>query len=293
MPFFSRKHSERTEDQGLPVHEPPASDKELGDGAARPRILQRQLTVHRTDAGALIPPSDKLLMFRALTGIDTVPIVASLGNGTPRTAPNVGIYSRVVKAERKVKRNHTIFSILINACLGIQILAAAILTALGAAKGSYTAITAFGAINTIVAAVQTYLKGSGLPNKLKSQANEWKVIREHIEQREREFCMTDCPLEVNEEVMIVEEMYKTTKSRLEALENPGSSTGNADANTSIVNRQSLQEGVKSFRQSWRESQAERLGKGRESMVPTVAEGLEEGGAGGGDRDNYEKQTNMS
>ncbi|KAI5468098.1 hypothetical protein BGZ63DRAFT_372944 [Mariannaea sp. PMI_226] len=172
------------------------------------------LTVETTDATALVPPEDKLLTFRSLTGIDTVPALTASGHSA-RTAPNIGIYTRVVRAEKKAASSHSRFSILINVCLGLQVVVAASLTALGAAKGSHKAITAFGAINTIVAGILTYLKGSGLPGKYKFHEEEWKRLREHIEQREREFCLANCNLDVQEEIYIVEDMYQRVKARLE------------------------------------------------------------------------------
>ncbi|KAJ5355142.1 uncharacterized protein N7496_012354 [Penicillium cataractarum] len=170
----------------------------------------------------LIPPTDKLLIFRALTGIDSVPALTQ-GGHLLRTAPNVGIYTRVVTNEAKSRRAYTFFNYLINICLGIQIVVAAALTALGAASGPHSAITAFGAINTIMAGVLTYLRGSGLPDRLKSYQNKWKNIREYIEQREREFCLVGCDLDVQEEVFIVESMYQNVKSEMESTKSSGES----------------------------------------------------------------------
>ncbi|RDW81634.1 uncharacterized protein DSM5745_05191 [Aspergillus mulundensis] len=180
----------------------------------------RHFTLNRTDASVLIPPSDKLLVFRALTGIDTTPAL-NLSHHTPRTAPNIGIYTRVVKAETHAASRYRFHAILINTCLGIQIVVAAALTALGAARGPHNAVTAFGAINTIVAGVLTYLKGSGLPDRLKHYQNEWRNIREYIEQRERELCLQGCELDVEEEIQIIEQMYEGVKREIEATKSGG------------------------------------------------------------------------
>ncbi|KFA75778.1 hypothetical protein S40288_07907 [Stachybotrys chartarum IBT 40288] len=179
-------------------------------------LNEKPLNVATTDQRALIPQHDKLLVFRALTGIDTVPALTRAGHSA-RTAPNLGIYTRVVRAEQHCGWTYHVVSLLINICLGVQIVVAAILTALGAADGPHAAVTAFGAINTIIAAILTYVKGSGLPDRLKYHKDEWKQVREYIEQREREFCLIDCSLDAQEEIMIVEEMYKSVKARLEAV----------------------------------------------------------------------------
>ncbi|KAL4893257.1 hypothetical protein BDV59DRAFT_177885 [Aspergillus ambiguus] len=185
-----------------------------------PEVRAKRQTIVRTDESTLIPPTDKLLVFRALTGIDSVPALTTLHH-LRRTAPNVGIYTRVVRAEQSAAQRYRFFSILINTCLGIQIVVAAALTALGAASGPHSAVTAFGAINTIMAGVLTYLKGSGLPDRLKHYQNEWRNIREYVEQRERELCLNGCDLDVQEEIQIIERMYEGVKREIEATKSGG------------------------------------------------------------------------
>jgi len=180
----------------------------------------KRFTLPVNDPDHLIPPNDKLLIFRALTGIDSVPALTS-GGHLLRTAPNVGIYTRVVNNETKSARAYVFFHWMINTCLGIQIIVAAAVTALGAATGPHSAVTAFGAINTIMAGILTYLRGSGLPDRLKAYQNKWKNIREYIEQREREFCLIGCDLDVQEEVFIVESMYQSVKSEMETAKSSG------------------------------------------------------------------------
>ena len=201
------------EEQGYP---PNSSSFSGNHSVSRP-------TLTTTDISTLVPANDKLLVFRSLTGIDTVPALRS--GHSARTAPNIGIYSRVVRSEHTAARRYRAFNWLINACLGVQIIVAAILTSLGAANGPRSAVTGFGAVNTIIAGILTYLKGSGLPDRFRYHENEWKGVREYIEQREREFCLAGCPLDVREEAQIVEDMYRAVKVELEANRNPGSNNG--------------------------------------------------------------------
>ncbi|PWY89200.1 hypothetical protein BO70DRAFT_377608 [Aspergillus heteromorphus CBS 117.55] len=167
------------------------------------------------------PPTNKLLIFRALTGIDHVPALtlpethptsysssSSPESDLARPAPNIGIYTRVIRAEHTAASRYRFFGILINVCLGVQMIVAATLTVLGAARGPHAAITVFGAINTIGAAVLTYLKGSGLPNRLKHDQNLWRGVREYIEQRERELCLDGSELDVLVEVQVIEGLYE-------------------------------------------------------------------------------------
>ncbi|UKZ69508.1 uncharacterized protein TrAtP1_010514 [Trichoderma atroviride] len=200
---------------------PPENREELGfppnsEQAARETANnEKRVTITGTDHNALIPTNDKLLAFRSLTGIDTVPTLSSTGHAR-RAAPNIGLYARVVQAEQKAAHNYRIFHGLINFCLGAQMIVGAALTAIGAANGSRHAVTGLGAMNTIMAGILTYLKGSGLPDRYKAHESQWREIREYIEQRERELCLLDCTLDVQEEVAIVEEMYNQAKAELEA-----------------------------------------------------------------------------
>lgn len=56
------------------------------------------------------------------------------------------------------------------------------------------------------------LKGSGLPNRIRYYENEWKKVREYIEQRERDFSRPDCRLDVHEVVRVIETMYEEVKA---------------------------------------------------------------------------------
>jgi hypothetical protein len=64
-----------------------------------------------------------------------------------------------------------------------------------------------GAINTVIAGFLTYLKGSGLPNRLKYFQHEWAKVREYIEQRERDLSIGD-DIDVMQEVVTVRQMFE-------------------------------------------------------------------------------------
>ena len=218
-------HAVDREEQGRPpisAHEEALPRRTFSSATAPP---SRPLTIVTTDENHLVPQRDKLLVFRSLTGIDTVPTVTTAGHAT-RAAPNLGIYPRVVREERKAKRSFKVYNLIVNICLGTQMVVAASLTALGAANGSRHAVTAFGAINTIIAGFLTYLKGSGMPQRLKFIEDEFKAVREYIEQREREFCLADCPLDPVVEAQIVDDMYQDAKQDLEGSnKTPGGGGG--------------------------------------------------------------------
>lgn len=166
---------------------------------------------------ALVPANDQLAIFRTLVGIDNAPALhTATFFRTNRPAQNIGIYSRVIHEEAKNHRQHQTFAFLINGCLGLQIVVAAALTALGASNGPHRAIVVFGAVNTVIAGFLAYLKGSGLPNRLKYYENEWTKVREYIEQRERDFCREGCTLDLEAEVFTIERMYEEVRSDVEA-----------------------------------------------------------------------------
>ncbi|KAK2827828.1 hypothetical protein FQN49_007303 [Arthroderma sp. PD_2] len=101
-------------------------------------------------------------------------------------------------------------------CLGVQIVVAAALTALGAGNGPRVLITIFGAVNTAIAGYLTYLKGSGLPNRKRYHQSQYGKVRQQIEQRERDFCLEDCELDVLQEIRNIQQMYEEVQDDVEA-----------------------------------------------------------------------------
>lgn len=194
---------------GYPQYPPPSQVQPPGPPAGPPSHLAAN--------------NERLALFRLMLGITTTPDLGGFRDNsrpaarpTARPADNIGLYARVVNAERKAKSNYKVFSTIISACYFLQIIVAASLTAMGAASADNKAITAFGAINTIIAGLLTYLKGSGLPARLKYYGGEWKKIRELIELRERDFAHPDgCALDVYDVVEGIRDMYNHTKRDIE------------------------------------------------------------------------------
>ena len=153
--------------------------------------------------------TDRLSVFREQVGITDV---IELGpRASRRPAPNIGIYNRVATEEHKSKLQYYASALVINACLLSQVIFASALTALGAGNGSHTQITALGAANTVVAAILTFTKGSGLPNRLRQYQCTLRKVREYIEQRERDFAQLDCQLDVDHEIKVIKGMYEQAR----------------------------------------------------------------------------------
>ncbi|KAK4120738.1 hypothetical protein N657DRAFT_648919 [Parathielavia appendiculata] len=169
---------------------------------------------HIHTVGHRVSGDDALVLFRLMLGITADPHLG-FNSSALRPADNVGLYARVVHSEQTAKDNYKVFSAAINACFFLQIIVAAALTALGAANADNKAITAFGAVNTIIAGFLSYLKGSGYPARFRQNATEWKRVREFIEHRERDFSLEGCTLDVYEVVDTIREMYDNTKREIQ------------------------------------------------------------------------------
>ena len=152
---------------------------------------------------------DRLSIFRETVGISQI---ADKGSQTKKQKDqNIGIYMRIVHEERKAHFEFFATSFLIDACLLLQIVLAAALTALGASKSSHVAVTVLGAVNTTIAGMLSFTKGQNLPNRLRQYQNALRKVREYIEQREREFSQPDCELDLKEEISIIVRLYQAAR----------------------------------------------------------------------------------
>ena len=159
------------------------------------------------------PVPVKLIKFRNLTGINTPKSL--LDAGFARPARNIGIYSRVISEEYRVRWQYWLMNTVIEGTFLSQVAIGAALTALGAADSSHIAITVLGSMNTVIAGVQTYLKGQGLPNRLQQYEYGLRKMREHIEDLERHFSHDDCKLNVDHEIAEVAAMYHAVRQTAE------------------------------------------------------------------------------
>ena len=122
---------------------------------------------------------------------------------------------RTADEETKVHFQYVLSTYVVNIFFLLQIVVGAALTALGAANGPSAAVTFLGALNTVVAGILTYLKGQGLPGRLEQYQHLLRSLREHIEEREREFAETDCSLDVDEVLQSIVQMYKEVRQSAE------------------------------------------------------------------------------
>lgn len=105
------------------------------------------------------------------------------------TAANKGVYHLVLQMERRTRFKYYFCDSIVTIAMFLQIIVGASVTAFGAGSASHILITAFGAANTALASLLAVLKSQGLPNRIRQDWNEWRELREYIEEKEREIEM--------------------------------------------------------------------------------------------------------
>ena len=66
-------------------------------------------------------------------------------------------------------------------------------------------------VHLIIAAILTFTKGSGLPNRLRQYQCTLRKVREYIELRERDFAQLDCQLDLDHEMKLIKGMYEQAR----------------------------------------------------------------------------------
>lgn len=133
------------------------------------------------------PDNDCLLVFRRAVGINSDRSVSFTDTETMEKGRKkaVGVYRSVIEHQRSKKNTHHILGFVLYLSHFLQIVLAAVLTALGPnAKNFEIEITVLGAINTVVAGVLAVLKGSSMIERLAKDEVEFKKLQDWIEETE-------------------------------------------------------------------------------------------------------------
>lgn len=131
--------------------------------------------------------SQVLTIFRRAVGINsdkagTFTDSETLEKGRRRA---VGVYKSVIEQQRRKRMVHHTLGIVLYISHFLQIVLAAVLTALGPnAKNYEVPITILGAVNTVVAGVLALLKGSGVIERVSKDEVEFKKLQDWIEETE-------------------------------------------------------------------------------------------------------------
>ncbi|KAL8690486.1 MAG: hypothetical protein Q9218_004076 [Villophora microphyllina] len=209
-----------TSPTGKPADAPKrrASKQQSQNRHSQQRPLGRLAPPHH-DPNA-IPP--KLVKLRTVIGISTPDSIASSSSSPlTRPGPNLGIYARIIKEEQNARYQFYFAASVINISYFGQIVVAAALTALGASSSSHVAITVLAAVNTVIAGILTYLKGQGLPNRLRQYWNGLRKCREFIEEKERECAAEgwgddgEKGMDVEHEIEVIIKMYHDVRQTAE------------------------------------------------------------------------------
>ena len=132
------------------------------------------------------PNDENLRIFRRALGINSDLASSTSGGSLEQGRKNaVGIYGAVIREQKRKAAQHLALSILVYGAHFGQIVIGAILTALGPDAGAHTfAITALGAVNTVIAGVLALIKGQGLPERLRKDEMEFRRLQDWIEETE-------------------------------------------------------------------------------------------------------------
>ena len=153
-------------------------------------------------------------IFRSELGIMST-VDPKSGVTSIRPSTNEGIYKWTLDEERKAKWKYRLFTTVMDACLLLQVVVAAILVALGASSSPHIVITVFGAVNTAIAGLLALFKGQGLPNRLRQDLNGLRQVRESIVELDGVFQQPDCNLDVTQEVQSLKAMYHAARDTAE------------------------------------------------------------------------------
>lgn len=130
---------------------------------------------------------ESLLIFRRAVGINSDRATTFADGETLEKGRRhaVGIYLSVIQHQKRKRITHHTFGVLLYVCHFLQIVLAAVLTALGPnAKNYEVVITILGAVNTVTAGVLAVLKGSGVIERLSKDEVEFKKLQDWIEETE-------------------------------------------------------------------------------------------------------------
>lgn len=210
-------------------------------------MSQDESAILRQQNATEISIPDKLQNFRDIVGIHALPpgfdsAAAAAARPAERPAENQGTYKRLVDAELRARMEYYFSASIINTGLLAQLVFAATLTALGASQKSFMAVTLLGSVNTVIAGGMAYLKGQGLPERLVQYANDLRKVREHLEERERQFMRPDCPLDVDQETRVILRMYQAARQKAEdsAIREADPAKQNGDPKNKTPRRNTVQ-----------------------------------------------------
>lgn len=165
---------------------------------------------------------EPLKIFRRAVGINSDLAAPSKSPGAAeqgRRQPT-GVYKTVIERKRRLKTQHFAVNWALNVLHLAQVVMGATLTALGPNASRYAvAITALGALNTVIAGILALLKGQGMPNKLHRDEMEFRRLQDWIEETEA-LLVTGIIGRDNKDIgVLVESAFRKYESAQNSVEN--------------------------------------------------------------------------
>ncbi|KZL87406.1 c6 transcription protein [Colletotrichum incanum] len=131
------------------------------------------------------PTPSNLLLFRRAIGINTRSEPHDECNLEAGRATALGIYAATIAAHRRFRTLRILVTVLVYTCHATQLVIGAVLTSMGPSAGIHrVGITVLGGVNTVVAGVLTWMKGQGMPDKLRRDETEFRRLQDWIEETE-------------------------------------------------------------------------------------------------------------
>ncbi|KZL71023.1 C6 transcription factor [Colletotrichum tofieldiae] len=131
------------------------------------------------------PTPSPLLLFRRAIGINARSEPHDECNLEAGRATALGIYAATIAAHRRFRALRILVTVLVYTCHATQLVIGAVLTSMGPSAGIHrVGITVLGGVNTVVAGVLTWMKGQGMPDKLRRNETEFRRLQDWIEEME-------------------------------------------------------------------------------------------------------------
>ncbi|KAH8886886.1 hypothetical protein GQ53DRAFT_768750 [Thozetella sp. PMI_491] len=164
---------------------------------------------------------ENLRIFRRAVGINSDYSTSSSGGSLEEgRKAAMGVYKAVISEQKRKSRQHFALSFLVYFAHFAQIVIGAILTALGPDAGSHTfAITALGAVNTVMAGLLALVKGQGLPERLRKDEMEFRRLQDWIEETEALLTVGVIGKNRKEAGLLVEVAFKKYNAAKQSEEN--------------------------------------------------------------------------
>ncbi|WYZ35165.1 hypothetical protein EsH8_I_001441 [Colletotrichum jinshuiense] len=131
------------------------------------------------------PNPSTLVLFRRAIGINALLEPHDDCNLEAGRATALGIYAATIAAHRRFRTIRILVTALVYTCHAAQLIIGGVLTAMGPSAGTHrVGITVLGGINTVVAGVLTWMKGQGMPDKLRRKETDFRRLQDWIEETE-------------------------------------------------------------------------------------------------------------